>query len=210
MATALASVRFARAVAVARAVAAMLVVVFAAGCDGVPVGSGAGGRAGPDPAAIAAARAVAPGVPAGAFDASVVRVVDGDTFVARRPGGRAVRVRLIGVDTPETVRPGTPVRCFGHEASRYTTALLAGREVRAAYEPGGHHDRYGRELWDVWLPDGSFLAGLLAAGGYARAYPVRPQVVHARVLAGLAAAARLAGRGLWGPPCRGASFGRGP
>jgi micrococcal nuclease len=147
--------------------------------------------------------------PGRTFSARVVRVVDGDTFIARPTGGHQdVRVRIIGVDTPETVKPNTPVRCYGNEASALTKRLMPhGLLVRAAYEPGGNHDRYGRDLWDVWLPDGRFLAGVLASSGAARAYPIRPQTTYADALRALADTAQGAGDGLWGPPCLGKSFG---
>ena len=150
-----------------------------------------------------------PALPALAFPAQVVRVVDGDTFVARPSGaGPPLRVRIVGADTPETVRPGVPVRCYGPQASRFTKHLLApGAWIRAAYEGGSHTDRYGRALWDVWLPDGRFLESVLVASGAARAYPFPPQIDHAALLAELQRAAQAAGRGLWGPPCYGHSFG---
>lgn len=148
-----------------------------------------------------------PAPPPGAFSATVVRVVDGDTVVAT-PGGtsRPLRVRLIGVDTPETVRPDTPVACYGAQATAVTARLLTGTRVQAAYEPGGRQDRFGRDLWDVWLPDGRFLQAVLVSAGTARAYPYRPQVRYAAVLRRLADDARAAHRGLWGPPCNGRSF----
>jgi len=149
-----------------------------------------------------------PQIPATAFAASVVRVVDGDTFLARVGNGPDVRVRIIGVDTPETVKPNTAVRCYGPQASAFTKHLLpAGTVVRAAHESGGDVDRYGRQLWDVWLPDGRFLESVLAASGAARAYPYPPQTEHAPLIAELAAQARTSQRGLWGPPCDGRSFG---
>jgi micrococcal nuclease len=165
---------------------------------------------GPHPAAAVDPGAVeSPALPPDAFAARVVRVVDGDTLLASPAGGSGVvRVRVIGVDTPETVKPGTPVRCYGPQASAFTKHLLpAGSVVRAAHEPGGDVDRYGRQLWDVWLSDGRFLESVLAAAGAARAYPYPPQVEHADVIARLAAQARALRRGLWGPPCDGKSFG---
>src|SRR3954447_20984066 len=148
-----------------------------------------------------------PQIPAAAFSASVVRVVDGDTFMARVGNGPDVRVRVIGVDTPETVKPDTPVRCYGRQASAFTKHLLpAGTVVQAAHESGGDVDRYGRQLWDVWLPDGRFLESVLAASGAARAYPFPPQTDYAPLIASLAQQARTERRGLWGPPCRGHSF----
>jgi micrococcal nuclease len=150
-----------------------------------------------------------PAEPGRTFSARVVRVVDGDTFIARPTGShRDDRVRIIGVDTPETVKPNTPVRCYGPQASALTKHLLRpGLLVRASYEHGGNQDRYGRELWDVWLPDGRFLAGILVSSGAARAYPISPQTAYAGALRDLAHAAQDARRGLWGPPCDGNSFG---
>jgi micrococcal nuclease len=149
-----------------------------------------------------------PAIPAVAFVAHVVRVVDGDTFLARVGAAREpVRVRVIGVDTPETVKPNTPVRCYGPQASTFTKHLLpVGTPVRAAHEAGGDVDRYGRQLWDVWLPDGRFLESVLVASGAARAYPYPPQTDHATLLASLQQQARTENRGLWGPPCLGHSF----
>jgi micrococcal nuclease len=188
-----------RAAAVLLVLAVVVVLRMAATSQGVP-------SAPPviDPGAVDS-----PPVPATAFLASVVRVVDGDTFLARvGTAGQPLRVRVIGVDTPETVKPNTPVRCYGPQASAFTKHLLRpGTEIHAAHEAGGDTDRYGRQLWDVWLPDGRFLESLLVASGAARAYPFPPQTDHASLLASLADQARREGRGLWGPPCRGSSFG---
>jgi micrococcal nuclease len=161
------------------------------------------------PAAVDPGLVTSPAIPADAFTARVDRVVDGDTFLATPASGagRPVRVRVIGVDTPETVKPGVPVRCYGPQASAFTKRLLPeGAVLRVAPEPGGEVDRFGRQLWDVWLPDGRFLESVLAAAGTARAYPYPPQTEHAALIRTLADAARAQGRGLWGPPCRGDSF----
>jgi micrococcal nuclease len=149
-----------------------------------------------------------PPIPADAFAARVDRVVDGDTFLATAAGTTtSVRVRVIGIDTPETVKPDTPVRCYGPQASTFTKHLLpTGSVVHAAHEPGGDTDQFGRQLWDVWLPDGRFLESVLAAAGAARAYPFPPQTEYAGLIAQLAGEARASGRGLWGPPCNGNSF----
>jgi micrococcal nuclease len=161
------------------------------------------------PPAVDPGAVESPAIPPDAFAARVVRVVDGDTLLAGPAGGAgAVRVRIIGVDTPETVKPDTPVRCYGPQASAFTKHLLPpGSVIHAAHEAGGDLDRYGRQLWDVWLPDGRFLESVLAAAGAARAYPYPPQVEHADLIARLAAQARAERRGLWGPPCDGNSFG---
>src|SRR3954452_17684326 len=165
--------------------------------------------AGPHPAAAVDPGAVeSPALPPGAFAARVVRVVDGDTLLATPASGSGVvRVRGIGVGTPDTVKPGTPVRCYGPQASAFTKHLLPpGSVVHATHEPGGVVDRYGRQLWDVWLPDGRFLESVLVAAGAARAYPYPPQTAYADLLHALAAEAQERGRGLWGPPCAGKSF----
>lgn len=88
--------------------------------------------------------------------ASVVRVVDGDTIVCD-VDGKEIKVRLIGIDTPETVHPDKEVEYFGAEASAYTTEMLDGQDVSLEYdvEPT---DRYGRDLAYVWLEDGMSLS----------------------------------------------------
>jgi micrococcal nuclease len=160
------------------------------------------------PAAVDPGAVESPPIPSEAFAARVDRVVDGDTFLATMAGtSQSVRVRVIGIDTPETVKPDTPVRCYGPQASTFTKHLLpVGTPVRAAHEAGGDVDRYGRQLWDVWLPDGRFLESVLVASGAARAYPYPPQTEYAGLIASLADQARAAQRGLWGAPCRGNSF----
>lgn len=168
------------------AAAALTAVLLAAGCA-----SGAGGQPSAEPAA-----------PDGAFEATVERVVDGDTLLAHRRGER-LRVRLIGVDAPESVRPDYPVECWGREASELLARLLpAGMRVRAAYEQGGRRDRYDRELWDVWLPDGRLVQAVLVRRGAVEATAYPPQVEHADELAQLEREARSQRRGLWGscPP----------
>jgi micrococcal nuclease len=139
----------------------------------------------------------APGVPSAAFRATIERVVDGDTFIARRDG-RSLRVRLIGINAPESVKPGLPVECFGPESSRVLHDLLpAGATVRAAHEDGGQRDQYGRELWDVWLGDGQFLQAVLVERGAAEPRLYRPQHAYADVLATLGDRARARHKGLY-------------
>ena len=126
--------------------------------------------------------------PGRAFTARVERVVDGDTFIAVRRGER-LRVRLIGVDAPESVKPGAPVECWGPESSRLLHRLLpVDSVVTGAYQDGGKHDIYGRDLWDVWLPDGRFLQAVLVRKG-ARRRGGLPAAGRAR------RPARAAGRG---------------
>lgn len=131
--------------------------------------------------------------------ARVVRAVDGDTLVASA-GGRTFYVRLLGIDTPETHRPGTPVECGGPEASASMRALAPpGAEVRLETDPGQDRvDRYGRLLAYVWLADGRLLEEAQLESGWANTYVFegRPVSLFAR-LAAAARAARGAGRGAW-------------
>jgi micrococcal nuclease len=142
-----------------------------------------------------AERATWPAVPSDAAVAKVERVVDGDTFVAA-VAGRRERIRLIGVDTPETVDPDRPVQPYGKEASNFAKRMLDGRTVRLAgdVEP---RDRYGRLLAYVWLPDGTFWNALLAAEGYAQLITIPPDVTYAGLFRRLVDEARSASRGLW-------------
>jgi micrococcal nuclease len=130
---------------------------------------------------------------------TVVRVVDGDTIIVRGPGGRIEDVRLIGIDTPETVDPRRPVGCFGPEASAYAKHLLTGRRVVLRYDRETN-DRYGRFLAYVWLPGrpADFVNAQLVELGYARAYPFPPNTAHEALFAALERRAALGGRGLWG------------
>jgi micrococcal nuclease len=135
-------------------------------------------------------------VPPDAVAAPVVRDVDGDTVIVTL-AGRRTSVRLVGIDTPESVKPDTPVACYGHQASALTTRLVTGVTLRAAYEVE-HQDKYGRALLDLWLPDGRWLQGVLVASGVARAYPFKPNTLHAQLLWDLEKQAHDARRGLWG------------
>jgi micrococcal nuclease len=128
--------------------------------------------------------------------ARVVRVVDGDTVVVRT-GGHEERVRYIGVDTPESVKPGTPVQCFAKAASAANKRLIEGREVRLVRDAEAR-DRYGRTLAYVYRSsDGLFVNAELVRRGYAKPLTIPPNVAHAVELRRLAATARRAGRGLW-------------
>ncbi len=147
--------------------------------------------------------------------ARVDRVVDGDTLVVRLGDGRRRRVRLIGIDTPETKRPGSPVECGGPQATALMLRLalrgegrgVRGRDVVLVGDPSQDAaDRYGRWLAYVDATDGSGgnrdIGRALVEAGWARAVafdgPFRRQAAY-----GVAEAhARLRGRGIWGL-CRG-------
>jgi micrococcal nuclease len=139
----------------------------------------------------------APLGPHRALDATVTRVVDGDT-VKVRVAGRRETVRYIGVDTPESVKPGTPVQCFAKAASARNRQLVAGQPVTLRTDAEAR-DRYGRLLAYVYRRrDGLFVNAALVRDGYARTLTIPPNVSHAPELDALQRAARVARRGLWG------------
>lgn len=140
--------------------------------------------------------------PAGASGV-VVRAVDGDTVEARI-GGELEDVRYIGIDTPETVKPDTPVQCFGPRASAFNHRLVEGRRLRFVFG-AERRDVYGRLLAYVYITSGSrrrFVNAELVRRGLARTLPIPPNTRHAALFARLQATAARAGRGLWGacPP----------
>lgn len=137
-------------------------------------------------------------VTGGTASARLERVVDGDTIVAE-VGGREERVRYIGIDTPETVKPNTPVECFGPEAHDLNARLLgdAGTALTLHFDRE-LRDRYGRLLAYVHRTrDGLFVNARLIDAGAARTLPIAPNTAHAAELSGLQHGARAAGRGLW-------------
>jgi len=132
----------------------------------------------------------------GAQIGRVVRVVDGDTIHVQ-VGGTRETVRYIGVDTPESVKPGTPVECFAKRASAFNHRLVDGEEVRLVRDAEAR-DRYGRLLAYVYrVRDKRFVNAALVRRGYAVPLTIPPNVAHAEQFRKLASAARRAGRGLW-------------
>jgi micrococcal nuclease len=127
--------------------------------------------------------------------ARVTRVVDGDTIEVLL-GGQSEDVRLIGVDTPETVKPDTPVQCFGERASHFTKRRLTGRRVRLVFGVE-RRDAYGRLLAYVHLR-GRFFNPILVRRGLARSLAIPPNNRFAPRFRRLELAAARAGRGLWG------------
>ena len=125
----------------------------------------------------------------------VTRVVDGDTVEVQLGAGEE-DVRYIGVDTPETVKPDTPVQCFGPQASAFNHRLVEGRRVRLVFG-AERRDVYGRLLAYVYL-DGRFVNAELVRRGLARTLTIPPNDRFARRFERLQMAAARAGRGLWG------------
>jgi micrococcal nuclease len=162
-----------------RLLLAALVLLLAAAC-------GTGGDASSD--------ADAPAEPGGAV---IERVVDGDTVVVRIQG-REEKVRLIGIDTPETHDPRRPVECFGREATERTNALLPeGTPVRLVRDVEAR-DRYDRLLAYIYRAEDDLFVNLtLAREGFAAAATYPPNVAHTDEFVRAAGDARRAGRGLW-------------
>lgn len=145
--------------------------------------------------------------PGGHESASLERVVDGDTLVvritARRDGpglgeaavGRTYTVRLIGIDTPETVDPRRPVQCFGREAGAALTALVEGRPLRLVKDVE-ETDRFDRLLRYVYM-ESEMVNARLVANGYAHAYTYPPNVRWSKLFVQLESEARDKDRGLW-------------
>lgn len=136
------------------------------------------------------------GVDAAQVPAVVTRVIDGDTLEVRLDG-RQETVRLIGVDTPETVHPRIGVELWGPEASAFTKGLLPpATRVRLELDVQ-ERDQYGRLLAYVYLPDGRMLNALLLEAGLAQLLTVPPNVRHVDLFVRLQREAREAGRGMW-------------
>jgi len=130
-----------------------------------------------------------------AVQALVTRVVDGDTVEARIDG-EVEDVRYIGVDTPETVKPGAPVQCFGPRASAFNHRLVEDRRVRLVFG-AERRDAYGRLLAYVYLGR-RFVNATLVRRGLARTLTIPPNDRFAPLLRRLELRAARAGRGLWG------------
>lgn len=143
-----------------------------------------------------------PAIPAKDFKAAtafkVLRTIDGDTIEIEQ-NGKPVKVRLIGVDTPETVHPQKPVEEYGKEASRFTANLLKGESVYLEYDQE-KADKYGRVLAYVYrAPDGLFVNLEVIRQGYGHAYtkyPFKQETMD--LFRHYGREAREAGRGLWG------------
>jgi micrococcal nuclease len=152
--------------------------------------------------AVASCARTAPVVAGPPGSAVVVRPVDGDTILVRL--GRATeRVRLLGIDTPESVSPSVPVECYGPEAKHRTAELLPPGTRVVLQRDVEARDKYDRLLAYVTrASDRTFVNLELVQEGYAGAFPFRPNTAHEADFARAESAARAAHRGLW-PACGG-------
>lgn len=127
----------------------------------------------------------------------IARFVDGDT-IAVDMNGTVETIRMIGVDTPETHRPNTPVQCYGPAAAAFNKNLIGNQRVRLASDSQStNRDRYNRLLRYVYLPDGTLVNEKLIQDGYGFAYVFFPFTKSAD-FSSAQDSAKKAGKGLWG------------
>lgn len=129
----------------------------------------------------------------------VTKVSDGDTIHIMMDG-RDEKVRLIGINTPETVDPRRPVECFGKEASARMKELVGGKIVRLEYDDTQSvRDAYNRILAYVYLEDGQMINRKMIAEGYAYEYTYLTPYKYQKEFRELQVLAKTGGRGLWAP-----------
>ena len=127
----------------------------------------------------------------------VTYVVDGDTFKAS-VDGKNITVRILGINTPETVDPRKAPECFGHEASDETKSLLGNRKVQLHFNPNRElKDKYGRYLAYVYRDDGLFVNEELLKNGFAREYTYGTAYSFQQEFRAIEADAQKEKRGLW-------------
>lgn len=124
----------------------------------------------------------------------VSRVVDGDTIEVQL--NEATDIRLIGIDTPETVDPSEPVGCYGPAASRFTKHTLEGERVRLEFDIE-RTDQYGRSLAYVFV-GGQLFNETLVTRGYAHVSTYPPNVKYEDRFLAAESSAQAGSRGLWG------------
>ena len=142
-----------------------------------------------------------------ATTATVLKVVDGDTVdIVDDVRGR-LRIRLLGIDTPETKKPNYTVGCWGPEATQFAKDTLLGQRVALIPDPTQDRtDRYGRTLSYLDRADGWDYSIEAARSGAAHSYVYHGHpAARADQIAAAEQEAKAAGRGLWGPPCFGAT-----
>ncbi|MDF2157410.1 thermonuclease family protein [Algoriphagus sp. CAU 1675] len=130
----------------------------------------------------------------------IIKFVDGDTFWIRNEKGEDEKIRLIGIDSPESRRTGrTEIEYYGKEASEYLKNLLSGKGVELKYDVQ-RYDRYGRTLAYAYLENGTFINALLVAQGYAQVATFPPNVKYASYFIQLEREAKNLKKGMWQDP----------
>lgn len=128
----------------------------------------------------------------------IVKVIDGDT-VQVKINGKSEVIRLIGIDTPESVDPRKPVQCFSIEATKKAKELLpTGKRVTLESDPTqGDKDKYNRLLRYIFLEDGTNFSKLMISDGYAHEYTYQVPYRYMEEFKETEKEAREAKRGLW-------------
>lgn len=133
----------------------------------------------------------------------VVGITDGDTITVRVNGVKE-KVRIIGLDTPETHKPHTPVQCFGPQASSHMQSLVQSKQVQLQADSSqDDRDRYGRILRHVFVGGSTNVALAQIEGGFGREYTYDGPYAHRLEYLAAQSRAKTAHRGTWGPPCNG-------
>ena len=137
---------------------------------------------------------------------TVTRVVDGDTIVVELLDGSSEKVRLIGINTPETVKPNSAVEHYGKEASNYTKSMLSGKTIYLEKDVGDR-DKYGRLLRYVWIEipqkineqeiRQKMFNAILVIDGYAQLMTMPPDVKYANYFKKFQRDSRERNKGLW-------------
>jgi micrococcal nuclease len=130
---------------------------------------------------------------------TVTKVVDGDTIWVDGNGKRQ-KIRMIGMDTPETVDPRKPVQCFRLEASAQAKAILGGQSVYLETDPSQDTvDKYGRTLAYIWTSSGRLFNLDMITDGYAHEYTYYVPYRYQQEFKAAQSDARAQERGLWSP-----------
>jgi micrococcal nuclease len=128
----------------------------------------------------------------------VDKVIDGDTIEVVKDN-KKMTIRYIGVNTPETVKPNSPVECFGKEASNFNKSLVENKEVFLESDVGDT-DKYGRFLRYVYIKDGEnkiMINKILLSEGYANIMTIQPNVKYQEEFKSIEKKAMSEQKGLW-------------
>lgn len=156
-------------------------------------------------AGACAPMAHSPAAPVPTPTATVLRAVDGDTIDVRDDTRGRLRIRVLGIDSPELHKPGWSVGCFAPEAADFASRTLTGRRVALVPDASqDSHDRYGRTLAYVERDDGWNYSIEAVRAGMAKSYVFNNNPVElSPAISAAEDEARSGGVGLWGPPCGG-------
>ena len=192
------------------ALCALAVCLLAVACDSVSVSIQTGVTVIAPTMVVATAvppvDSLYPAMPSGLKQVDILHVVDGDTVDVNLDGVKT-RVRLIGINTPETVDPNRPVQCYGPEASNRAKALLEGQTVfLEADSSQDDRDKYDRLLRYIWFEDGRLFNMQMILEGYAYEYTYQVPYKYQATFKAAQRQAEAAQLGLWSPTtCNGQS-----